>query len=116
MATNKASKKTVRKKARKVTVKKEPDRKVDRVVDVLSTNELLQGKYCNVGVIKHTLREFILDFILTVDNRSTLVSRVITSPAHAREIYEALGKNIERYEKTHGKILLKDKIKGGSLH
>ena len=76
----------------------------EQVTKVLAQNEILQGKYCNVGVFKHTPREFILDFFWDVDGLSILTSRVVTNPAHAKEIHKALGENIERYEKRFGEI------------
>jgi len=70
----------------------------------IETSLTAQGKYCNVASIKHSLREFIFDFIWSIENRNLLTARIITNPGHAKEIYEALGKNIEHYEKAHGKI------------
>jgi len=112
-----AKKKVARKRLAKKPLKKDIESIPEPTAGVYSTNELLQGKYCNVGLIKHTPREFIFDFIWSVDNHSLLASRIITSPAHAKEIYEALGKNIERYEKTHGTIHAVVKKKpSGSVH
>ena len=71
---------------------------------ILSTKESLEGKYCNIAVIKHTTREFIIDFIFNVEEHTSLVSRVITNPKHAKEIYEVLGINIKQYEDNYGKI------------
>jgi hypothetical protein len=111
------TKKTPKKTSKRATKKTPPKKRVVKSPSVkeaesspapgtavYSTNELLQGKYCNVGLIKHTQREFIFDFIWAIDNHSALASRIITNPAHAKELYEALGKNIEHYEKTYGKI------------
>ena len=84
--------------------KKEPEIVPVPATGVYATHELLRGNYCNVGVFKHTAREFVFDFIWAVDNQGSLVSRVITSPEHAKALYEVLGKNIEQYEKTYGKI------------
>ena len=67
----------------------------------------LLGNYSNLAVISHTEREFVFDFALAVRNQSVLASRVITSPHHAKKVFEALGTNIKRYEETFGEI--KDK-------
>jgi len=84
---------------------------LEPVTQIYATNELLQGKYANVAFIKHTPREFVFDFIWAVENHRILASRIITNPAHAKEVYEALGKNIERYEKAHGKIEITEQRK-----
>jgi len=105
-----AKKKTVKKKkvARKPSLKHKKER-LEIPVEVHAKEEDLQGNYCNVALIKHTPREFAFDFLLRFDNYSTLVSRVITSPEHAKEIHDVLGKNITRYEETFGKIKLEKK-------
>ena len=74
---------------------------------VQAQQEQLLGRYCNVALINHTRHEFTFDFLLTVGNSSSLASRVITSPDHAKRLYEALGKNIDNYEEKFGKIVLK---------
>ena len=73
-------------------------------MEIHAKPEVAAGNYCNLAVFKHTKREFIVDFIWRVDNTSLLVSRIITSPQHAKAIHDALGKNIENYEKTYGDI------------
>lgn len=109
MATKKAPRKTHTKVSRKklaspIAPKPEPSQATESVIGVHATNEAIAGKYCNVAVIKHTAREFIMDFIFSVDGHSQLSSRVITSPTHAKEIYEAIRNNIEKYEKMFGRI------------
>lgn len=66
--------------------------------------ELWKGTYANSAVIRHTRREFIVDFLLGISDDAHLVSRVITSPQHAKALYEALGQNIQKFEKSYGKI------------
>lgn len=96
-------------------VKKRAKKKMRRVVAALKESstpevsafaspELLKGAYCNIATIKHTPREFLMDFVWGVENQHSLVARVITSPAHAKEISEALAKNIAQYEKKYGEI------------
>jgi hypothetical protein len=78
--------------------------KMPEGVPILATGELQLGRYCNVAVIHHTNREFVLDFVWRLDSASILASRVITSPQHAKEIYEVLGQNIQKFEKQYGAI------------
>jgi hypothetical protein len=77
---------------------KEPSTEIQAVPDILL------GRYSNLAVINHTKREFNFDFIYMVASRGSLVARIATSPAHAKQFYEVLGKNLARYESTHGKI------------
>lgn len=103
-----APKKTVRARAKKRKVAKRiPERIPERIpteIGLHASQDMLKGTYCNVATIKHTTREFILDFVLGVDNLHTLVSRVITSPAHAKQLAEVLTQNIAQYEKRFGEI------------
>ncbi len=71
---------------------------------VAATNERLLGAYCNSAIIHHTKFEFIFDFIWALDDYRVLASRVLTSPQHAKLIFNALGNNISKYEKLHGEI------------
>lgn len=74
------------------------------VLKVIAKSEDLVGGYSNLAIIKHSQREFILDFLLRLDDSNRLVSRIITNPHHAKAIHKALGQNIENYEKEHGPI------------
>lgn len=80
-------------------------------VPVQATGDQLLGRYCNVAVITHTDREFVLDFFWRLDSVLILASRVITNPQHVKQIYRVLGQNIEKYEKKYGEIALDAKLK-----
>ncbi|HOT73345.1 MAG TPA: DUF3467 domain-containing protein [Anaerohalosphaeraceae bacterium] len=67
-------------------------------------NEVMAGDYCNVAMIHHSEREFVLDFIFAMANQHFLVSRVITNPQHVKNFCEVLGDNIKQYEKKFGEI------------
>lgn len=64
----------------------------------------LRGVYSNLAVISHTDREFIFDFFLRFRDQGQLVSRIVTSPAHAKEFVKALNDNIQKYEKRFGVV------------
>lgn len=66
---------------------------------------MLRGRYANTATISHTPREFVLDFSWDVDQHPILVSRVITSPAHAKELLAALAENVASYERKYGRIV-----------
>lgn len=112
MAIKKTAKKIPKRKTKKV-VKKRPAKKIQLELleefdptksELYATNELLKGVYCNIASFKFTNREFVLDFVFSIENHSVLTSRVITSPAHAKAICEALGTSIKKYEKAFGVI------------
>ncbi len=63
------------------------------------------GAYSNAANVIHSPHEFILDFALFLPgDRRKVVSRIITSPAHAKQLAEALNRNVEKYEETYGVI------------
>ena len=102
VAPGKVAKKRAKKKKRKVVAALAESSPAE--ISVLSTTEMLSGVYCNIATIKHTPREFLMDFVLGIESHHSLVARVITNPAHAKEISEALAQNIAKYEKKFGEI------------
>ncbi len=65
-----------------------------------------EGHYANFANILHNPTEFVLDFGRVVPGRSDVkvVSRVLTTPYHARQLLRALQQNIELYERNYGPI------------
>ena len=106
-------KKKVRKRAaRKVVVVKDSvaihdqlsETKPAATTEIKATPDSMLGRYCNVAVINHSKREFTLDFAYAVGPRAHHVARLATSPAHAKELFEVLGRNIAHYEEVFGPI------------
>ena len=64
------------------------------------------GMYSNLAMIRHSENEFVIDFIFfqPQDGKAKVRSRIITSPAHAKKIMEALKVNISKYEEKFGTI------------
>jgi len=86
---------------------------VDRSLQITADNKTRQGVYSNLAMISHRQEEFIIDFLFmdpqhpTVsEEQAMLVSRVVLNPGHIKRLYQALGENIQKYEKGFGKILL----------
>jgi hypothetical protein len=73
-------------------------------INIKATDEELRGHYANAMQVAHTKEEVILDFLTIVPPHGQLVSRVITSPAHAKRIVTALSENIKTYEKNYGPL------------
>lgn len=54
--------------------------------------------------VSHTKEEFMMMFANIAGPAGRVVSKVITTPGHLKRIIKALQENLERYEKTFGKI------------
>jgi hypothetical protein len=65
-----------------------------------------EGHYANFANILHNPTEFVLDFGRVVPGRPDVkvVSRILTTPYHARQLLRALQQNIELYERNYGPI------------
>ncbi len=64
------------------------------------------GNYINFANIIHNGAEFILDFGRVVPGRNDvrIVTRVIATPFHVKQLLGALAQNVALYEKTFGQI------------
>jgi hypothetical protein len=84
--------------------KKVEDLKGEIMLEVSPSTE--SGVYSNAANIIHNKNEFIFDFaiILPGKNAAKVQSRVITSPAHAKQLMTALQNNISKYEQSFGEI------------
>lgn len=64
------------------------------------------GVYVNFANIIHNPAEFVLDFGRVVPGRNDVrvLSRILTSPIHAKQLLNALAQNVAAYEKAFGHI------------
>jgi len=64
------------------------------------------GAYVNIANIIHNPTEFVLDFGRVVPGRTEvkILSRVLMSPVHAKQLLAALGQNVALFEKNFGTI------------
>ena len=64
------------------------------------------GVYANFVNIIHNPAEFVFDFARAVPGRSDvrILSRVMTTPVHAKQFLNALAQNIAIFEKNFGAI------------
>ncbi|MEO6323185.1 MAG: DUF3467 domain-containing protein [Thermoanaerobaculia bacterium] len=64
------------------------------------------GVYVNFANIIHNPAEFVIDFGRIVPGRNDVrvLSRILTSPVHAKQLLNALAQNVALYEKTYGLI------------
>ncbi|GAA5334247.1 MULTISPECIES: DUF3467 domain-containing protein [Thermus] len=74
-------------------------------LDIQIDKDIALGRYTNLALIAHTKNEFILDFaLLQPQGGAMVVSRIITSPQHAKALLRSLAENVARYEETFGPI------------
>src|SRR6185437_14821743 len=69
-------------------------------------NDVAEGTYSNLAIITHSNSEFVLDFIRIMPGvpQARVKARILLTPQHAKRLLTALGDNIDKFEKTHGKI------------
>lgn len=65
-----------------------------------------RGVYTNLALITHSETEFVLDFIFLQPQspKARVLSRLVSSPAHAKRLLWALKDNIEKFEARFGPI------------
>lgn len=90
----------------------------NREMQITADNETRRGSYSNLALISHRKEEFVVDFLFIDPQSQTakadqalLASRMILNPGHMKRLYQAIGENIQRYEKNFGKIVLPPKLK-----
>jgi len=90
----------------------------ERRMQITADNETRRAHYSNLALISHRKEEFVIDFLF-VDpqaasadqGRAILTSRVALNPGHLKRLYQAIGENIQRYEKNFGNIVLPPTLK-----
>tara|TARA_B100001059_G_C17834131_1_gene586737 strand:+ start:4222 stop:4524 length:303 start_codon:yes stop_codon:yes gene_type:complete len=80
--------------------------KKDQKINIELDQEVAEGVYSNLAIINHSVSEFIVDFVSLMPGspKAKVKSRIILSPQHAKRLKTALEDNIERFEKSNGKI------------
>ncbi len=70
------------------------------------SEEVAEGVYANLAIIKHSHAEFVIDFVNVMPGtpKSKVKSRIIFTPQHAKRFMKALTENVLRFEATNGKI------------
>lgn len=65
-----------------------------------------EGIYSNLAIITHSPAEFIIDFTRVVPGvpKAKVLSRIITTPQHAKMLMRALKDNIDKFEARFGEI------------
>ncbi len=86
--------------------KKQEPRKPAPSMRAKLSPEVADGVYVNVANVIFSGVEFIIDFGRVVPGKSefSILSRIITNPAHAKQLAVVLKDNVGRYEAKYGEI------------
>ena len=78
----------------------------DAKIKIVVSDQQALGTYANFASIVHNFAEFILDFGRIVPGREEVqvVSRVVMTPVHVRQLLKALSENVAIYERNFGAI------------
>ena len=65
-----------------------------------------RGIYTNLALITHSETEFLLDFLFLQPQtpKTKVLTRIISSPVHAKRLLWALKDNLDKYEERYGPI------------
>ncbi len=65
-----------------------------------------RGIYTNLALLTHSETEVILDFLFIQPQtpKAKVLTRLVTSPVHAKRLLWALKDNVEKYEARYGPI------------
>ena len=65
-----------------------------------------RGTYTNLALITHSETEMLIDFLFLQPQtpKTKVLSRIITSPVHAKRFLAALQDNIAKYEARFGEM------------
>jgi len=90
----------------------------ERKMQITADNETRRAHYSNLALISHRKEEFVIDFLFVdpqaqakQEGQAILTSRVVVNPVHMKRLYQAIGENIQRYEKNFGNIVLPPNLK-----
>lgn len=72
-------------------------------LEVTATEEELKGVYSNLARVTYTKNEFVLGFVFNIGKEAHLVSRVIVTPEHMRQINKVISDSLEEHEEKFGK-------------
>lgn len=65
-----------------------------------------RGIYTNLALLTHSETEFILDFLFIQPQtpKTKVLTRLVTSPVHAKRLLAALSDNLAKYEARFGPV------------
>ncbi|MDR8390439.1 DUF3467 domain-containing protein [Aliifodinibius sp. S!AR15-10] len=69
---------------------------------VTAGKDVAKGVYSNLARVTFTKNEFILGFVLNIEQEAQLVSRIIVSPEHMENLSEAIQESLAEYKEKYG--------------
>ena len=74
-----------------------------------------RGAYANLALITHSETEFVLDFLFLQPQspKSKVLTRIVSSPVHAKRLLWALKDNIDKYEARFGSVSAGEPARSG---
>jgi hypothetical protein len=78
----------------------------DKQLKIVVGEQQSLGTYANFASIVHNFAEFIVDYGRIVPGREEVqvVSRVVMTPVHVKQLLRALTENVAIYERNFGEI------------
>ncbi len=75
-------------------------------ISIVVKDEMILGTYANFASIVHNFAEFIVDLGRVVPSREhvEVVSRIVMTPVHVKQLLRALSENVAIYERNFGEI------------
>ena len=82
------------------------DKTKENNINIELDESIAQGLYSNLVIVNHSPTEFVLDFINVMPGapKAKVRSRIILTPDHTKKFIKALDENLNKYEKSFGKI------------
>ena len=82
------------------------DKAKENNINIELDESIAQGLYSNLVIVNHSPTEFVLDFINVMPGapKAQVRSRIILTPEHTKKFINALAENLDKYEKSFGKI------------
>ena len=82
------------------------DKTKENNINIELDESIAQGLYSNLVIVNHSPTEFVLDFINVMPGapKAKVRSRIILTPDQTKKFINALGENLNKYEKSFGKI------------
>ena len=82
------------------------DKAKENNINIELDENMAQGLYSNLVIVNHSPTEFVLDFINVMPGapKAKVRSRIILTPEHTKKFINALAENLDKYEKSFGKI------------
>ena len=88
--------------------------KSEQELSISLSEDVARGIYSNLALISHSSNELVIDYLSLLpgmNNKASVVSRIIMTPEHAKRLLAALHDNIMKYESTYGKIEIKEEVR-----